>query len=128
MCLGGRKLTKSDVIIWTGAFLGVFDWVTDAVYAASASFASDSLRSACITFVVVQPVWYMFMFLVYVASHEEIDSAKERRSKMLLALPYSLLQQLKLMGSSEARNKMIYDKFQRKDQFLLFNLENSYRV
>jgi len=91
MCLSGRKLTKSDVIIWSGVVLGVLDWISDAAYAASASFASDALRSACVTFVVVQPVWYIFMFLVYVASHEEIDSAQERRTKMLLAFPYSFL-------------------------------------
>ena len=91
MCLSGRKLTKSDVIIWSGVALGILDWVFDVAYAASATFSSDALRSACVTFIVVQPVWYIFMFLVYVASHEEIDSATERRTKMLLAFPYAIL-------------------------------------
>ena len=128
MALGGRKLTKSDVLIWSAVVVGVLDWISDMAYVSSATFASDALHSACVTFVVAQPVWYIFMFVVYVASHEEIDSAKERAEKMCLALPYALLHQFKLMGSFETCNSFIYHKFARRDQFLLFNLENSYRV
>ena len=32
------------------------------------------------------------------------------------------------MGSFESCSNLIYDKFVRRDQFLLFNIENSYRV
>lgn len=68
------------------------------------------------------------MFIVYVASHEEIENAKERRTKMLLAFPYAILQQLKLMAAHTPSNDYIYNKFKKRDQFLLFNMENSYRI
>jgi hypothetical protein len=63
----------------------------------------------------MQPLWYVFMFIVYVVSHEEIGSAKERREKVFLSLPYAGLQWFKLMGSFEKFNEFIYEKFARRD-------------
>ena len=129
MCLArNQKLTKSDVIIWAGVLIGVADWVTDLAYAGNVKLASEALRSACITFVILQPTWYIFMLIVYIASHEELDNVKDRRTKMLLAFPYAILQQLKLMAAGTPFNDCIYNRFKRRDQFLLFNMENSYRI
>jgi hypothetical protein len=128
MALGGRKLTKAQVIIWSGVILGILDWLSDLVYASTAEFATSGGKRACISFIIMQPLWYVFMFVVYVVSHEEIGLAKERCEKVLLSIPYAGLQWFKLMGSFEQFNEFIYEKFSRRDQFLLFNLENSYRI
>ena len=64
------KLRINDIIIFSGVILGVLDWITDAAYAANAEFQSPGLKSACSTFVILQPAWYFFMFIVYIASHE----------------------------------------------------------
>lgn len=128
MRIGGRNVQPSEAVIWLGVLLGVLDWFTDGVYYAQAKFASDSLESACLTFIFFQPLWYIFMFIVYIASHEHIEDRGERGEKMCLAVPYAVLQQLKLLGSFDKTNMIIFGKFLRRDQFLLFNLENSYRV
>jgi hypothetical protein len=108
--MGAQKLASSDLLIWTGLILGILDWLTDMIYVSKVQFGSNGLRSACLTFVIIQPVWYFFMYVVYVSSHEELPS-QERRKKILLAVPYALLQQLKLIGRFETSNNIIYDKF-----------------
>jgi hypothetical protein len=40
MELGGRKLTKAQVIIWSGVILGILDWLSDLIYASTAEFAT----------------------------------------------------------------------------------------
>ena len=45
-----------------------------------------------------------------------------------MALPYTVLMQTKLLGSFEICNVMIYEKFRKRDLFLAFNMENSYRI
>lgn len=68
------------------------------------------------------------MFIVYIASHEQFESMAERKQKFKFAIHYTLLNQFKLLANFEKYNKIVYDKFPEKEQFLLFNLENSFRV
>ena len=76
----------------------------------------------------MQPLWYFFMFIVYIASHEQFESMQERKQKFKYAIHYTFLNQFKLLANFERYNKVVYDKFPQKEQFLLFNLENSFRV
>ena len=73
-------------------------------------------------------MWYAFMYIVYIATHKAIETRAERSEKMCLLLPYAVLQQLKLLGSFEKTNLIIFEKFLQRDQYEMFNLENSYRV
>jgi hypothetical protein len=66
------KFSVSDLIIWSGVFLGILDWLTDMIYCSNVEFASKSMKSACVTFIAAQPIWYFFMFVVYVGSHESL--------------------------------------------------------
>jgi hypothetical protein len=119
----------NDLIILSGVVLGVLDWISDAAYASSASFEENpGLKSACVAFVCLQPAWYFFMFVVYIASHEQFESMQERKKKLIFAFHYTFLQQFKLLANFERYNRVVYDKFEQKEQFLLFNLENSFRV
>lgn len=120
------KFTVSDVIIWAGIILGILDWLSDMVYNTNVEFNSPNMKIACVTFIALQPIWYMFMFIVHVGSHESLDR-DEKKSKMHLAIPFAVLHWFKLMGGSENYNRHITDKF-KKDHQLFFNLENSYRM
>jgi hypothetical protein len=122
------KLRVNDIIILSGVVLGLLDWITDAAYASQVKFESKGLQTAQVTFVVMQPVWYFFMFIVYIASHEQFESITERKQKFRYAFLYTFLHQFKLLANFERYNKVIYDKFPQKEQFLLFNLENSFRI
>jgi hypothetical protein len=72
------KLSVSDLIIWSGVSLGILDWLTDMTYYSNVEFASGSLRMACIICIMAQPIWYLFMFLVYVGSHESLEKAEKK--------------------------------------------------
>ena len=84
------KFTVSDCIIWSGIALGILDWLTDMVYCSNVEFASGSIKSACVTFIAFQPIWYVFMFVVYVGSHEALEK-EDKKSKMVIAIPYAVL-------------------------------------
>ena len=76
----------------------------------------------------MQPAWYFFMFIVYIASHEQFESMQEKKKKFVFAFHYTFLHQFKLLANFEKYNQVVYGKFEQKEQFLLFNLENSFRV
>jgi hypothetical protein len=116
------------LLIWAGFGLGVLDWITDWAYLSNSQFGTPQLKGSCLLFIILQPILYVFLYFVYIISHEEIETAKERSLKMALMLPYAALMQFKLLGSFEDLNRYFFNKFKRKDQFLLFNLENSYRL
>ena len=122
------RLTISDFIIWSGVVIGVGDWVLDLIYAVSSDFASPGIGKAALTFVLLQPIWYIFMFMVYIGSHEHIEDSAERKAKMMIAFPYAFLAQFRLLGAHDGANAYIYDQFPRKDEFVFFNMENSYRI
>lgn len=73
---------------------------------------------------------YLFIYVVHIGSSDidSFENPQERKGLMVYALPYTILHQFKAMGGFEDCNDFIYAKFKRRDQFLLFNLENSYRV
>lgn len=121
------KFTVSDLVIFAGIALGILDWLTDMIYASNVEFASAGMKSACVTFIVFQPVWYIFMFVVYVGSHEALEK-EDKKQKMVIAIPFAVLHWLKLMGGNENYNRQIADKFRKQDQFQFFNIENSYRI
>ena len=73
------KLRINDLVILSGVVLGVLDWITDAAYAHKVEFESKGLKTAQTTFVIMQPLWYFFMFIVYIASHEQFESMQERK-------------------------------------------------
>ena len=69
-----KKLTKADVLISVGLIVGVMDWISDIIYLAVVEFEEASLNTAGVTFVLIQPVFYAFIFVVYILSHQEIEN------------------------------------------------------
>ena len=80
----------SHVLIWYGVIFGILDWISDIVYFGSVKFHNDTLKSACCTFIVIQPIWYIFLYGVYVASHSSIEGRCERLRLILIAPIYGL--------------------------------------
>jgi hypothetical protein len=56
------------VILWYGVVFGNLDWLSDLIYAANADFYGTGLKNACAAFCVIQPIFYIFLFSIYVAS------------------------------------------------------------
>ena len=68
----------SYLLLWYGIIFGMLDWISDIVYYSHIPFHNSSLKAACIVFIILQPIWYIFLYIVYVASHPEIDSHRDR--------------------------------------------------
>ena len=78
-------------IIWFGILIGILDIVIDILYYIKTDFANQSLKIGCIVFIIILPIWYMFIYIVYVASNTDIDTKKERAIKIILAPLYGIL-------------------------------------
>ena len=115
-------------IIWAGIALGILDVLTDIAYYSKASFANTSLKSGCLVFIFFQPVWYFFIYLVYIASHTEISSGKERTIKLLIAPIYLALQYLKLLPGIERVHYLFSYMFSFSEKHKFLTLENCYKL
>ena len=68
------------------------------------------------------------MYTVYVGSHQDCDSAKDRFKKMALGPLYALTQQTKILGGIEKVHDKFANWFVMKEPFHLITLENCFKV
>ncbi len=87
---GSGGVTFGSIIIYIGIVLGNIEWILDILFALTTDFVSPALGQAAIVFLLAQPVWFWFMYTAYVGSHQEIDSGKERCSKLMWGSVYTL--------------------------------------
>ena len=118
----------SYIIIYYGVIFGILDWISDIVYFSSVKFENDSLKAACATFIVIQPIWYIFLYTVYMASHTTIESPKERLRLILLSPLYALLQYSKILGGFFKLHDFFLIRFKIKDTLQLLTLENCFKI
>ncbi len=116
------------LIIWVGIILGIADILTDIAYYKNATFTNASLQSACAVFILIQPIWYIFIYMVYIASHAEIHSTKERFIKLLGTPVFALLEYLKLLPGIERLHDFFSYLFSMTDKHKLLTIENCYKV
>jgi len=79
----------NQVLIWVFLVLGVLEWLIDIVYVSSTEFASTALERAAKIFIAMQPVFFFFIYFVYIGSHSDINSCCERSKKLVLAPIYA---------------------------------------
>jgi hypothetical protein len=101
-------------IIWFGVLLGILDWFTDVLYNTNSKFSSNELKNAQRTFLMIQPLWYFFLFAVYVGSHTEIQGTGSRAKALLLAPVFMVLQMTKLMGGPTKAHMCVSNNFSEK--------------
>jgi hypothetical protein len=65
----GSGVSLGSIIIIAGIILGNLEWLLDMTFAFTIKFESPALSQAALVFVLAQPLWYWFMFTVYIASH-----------------------------------------------------------
>ena len=84
-------------VLWYGVVFGILDWVSDIIYVLSKQAQnedgeiSSAMLNACVAFIVLQPVFYLFIHTVYMASHSEINTFKDRVILVGLSPVYALL-------------------------------------
>lgn len=116
------------LIIWFGIILGIADIITDIAYYKSTEFSNNSLKSACAVFILIQPIWYTFIYIVYVASHSEIYTTKERIIKVLATPIFAVLEYLKLLPGIERFHDLFSYIFSFNEKHKLMTIENCYKI
>jgi hypothetical protein len=61
-----------------------------------------------VIFLLAQPLFYWFIFSIYILNHPDIRNTKERFKKLAVGPLYALLQQLKLLTAVD----LVYLKFE----------------
>lgn len=118
----------SLIIIWYGVIFGILDWISDIAYYNNTVFYNQSLGNACLGFIVIQPIFYIFLFIIYMASSPQIDNNKERFRMILISPLYALLQYTKVLAAHERVHDYFLKKFNIKENMKLITLENCFRV
>jgi hypothetical protein len=116
------------LIIWVGIILGLADILTDIAYYKKTTFANSSLKSACAVFILIQPIWYLFIYIVYIASHAEIHSTKERVIKLLATPVFAILEYLKILPGIERLHDFFSYLFSMNEKHKLLTIENCYKL
>jgi hypothetical protein len=76
----------------------------------------------------MQPLWYLFICLLYVGQSAEVKSPQERTRKVLFAPLYMVLQQTKLLSGLEDVHRWHNDLVGYDEVFNLTTLEGSFRI
>ena len=76
----------------------------------------------------LQPIFYIFLHLVYMAANSEIQTVTQRVKLIALSPVYAALQYTKLLGASSFAQKKLYDKLEVSAPLKLVTLENCFKV
>ena len=57
--------TSGQAFLYTGIVLGNFEYLFYLIWAASSEFTSGSASKAAWIFIITQPLWPMFIFMLY---------------------------------------------------------------
>jgi len=122
-----KGFCASLVLIYCFVF-GILDWASDIWYYIASDFKTTSMEQACLIFILLQPFWYLFVYIAYVATHNEIESTTDRIRKVALAPIYALGQQFKLFGTFECTHALFAHRFGVNDSYKLFLIDNCFIV
>lgn len=115
-----------------GVVLGILDWIIDIIYTAVTDFENDGLQSAAVGFILLQPLFYGFVFAVYGLSHPNSDPDRKVRMKYLYLSPlFSVLMYFKLLPAYEKIFRWFSHKFKismEDNNMAMFTIENYYRL
>jgi hypothetical protein len=63
-----KSFTSGHVVIWLGIICGNLEFVLSIIYAIySQKTMGVSYRKAWATFIILQPIWYLFISVLYIA-------------------------------------------------------------
>lgn len=78
-------------LLWYGVLFGILDWLSDIIYVSTKQIENEALKNAVAAFIVLQPVLYLFIHAIYMASHTAIESYKDRMVLISLSPIYAIL-------------------------------------
>jgi len=109
--------------------LGNLEFLAYIAWAAGAEFTSSTASKACWIFIIMQPVWNMFIFVLYMGQHSDIRHGGDRCKKILISPLFALAMQAKVLAGIDSLHNRFCIRFNAPDvKFNLMTLENLYRI
>ena len=125
------KCTAGQVFLWVGIILGILEYLFYIIWAASTDFAGSGSATTSAVFLITQPLWSFFIWLLYMGQHQhnDIREGGERCKKLLYAPLFTLAMQSKLLASHDGFHEVFCNRFDVSEiKFNLMTVENLYRV
>ena len=123
------KCTPGQVFLTVGIVLGNLEYLLYIVWGLSAEFQSPTAEKACWIFIITQPLWSMFVYILYMGQATDIREGGERCKKIGVGPLFALAMQSKLLASVDSIHHKFCVKFGVPDvKFNLMTLENLYRI
>jgi len=72
------KTSLGQIIIYSGILIGNLEWILAAAYAGITFFPDEGHYKAQVVFLLVQPAFYLFVYVLYIGQHNDCHSMKER--------------------------------------------------
>jgi vacuolar-type H+-ATPase subunit I/STV1 len=69
-----KSFTTGHIIIWLGIVCGNVEVFFSIICVFANTFASVPFRKAWVTFIIMQPLWYLFISVLYIAQSPEVKT------------------------------------------------------
>ena len=123
------KCTPGQIFLSIGVVLGNLEYLAYIVWALTAKFPSDNASKIAWIFIITQPLWSMFIYILYIGQHSDIRHGSERCKKIIFSPIFMLSMQTKVLSGFDSLHHRFCVRFGLPDvKFNLMTLENLYRV
>lgn len=123
------KCTPGKVFLWLGVVIGNLEYLAYIIWAAGAEFTPGSASKACWIFIITQPLWCIFIYVLYMGQHSDIRTGGDRCKKIAVGLPFMLAMQVKLLSGIDSIHHRFTIRFNLPEvKFKLMTLENLFRI
>ena len=112
-----------------GVILGNIEYLVYIVWAITTDFKQTTAQKACWLFIVTQPLWHLFIYVLYMGQHNDIRTGGERCKKIVISPLFALAMQAKLLANFDSIHHRFCIRFNTPDvKFNLMTLENLFRI
>ena len=123
------KCTPGKVFLTLGIVIGNLEYLVYIIWALGADFTSGTGSKACWIFIITQPLWYLFIYVLYMGQHSDIRTGGERCKKIAVSPLFMLAMQFKLLSSLDNIHHRFSIRFNLPEvKFKLMTLENLFRI
>ena len=126
--MAAAKCTPGLVFLWTGMILGNLEYLLYVVWGLATDFQSGTAGKACALFLLTQPLWSLFIYVLYIGQHADLANS-DRCRKLAIGPLFMLAMQAKVLSGHDGVHRRFCARFDLSEtKFALMTRENLYRV
>ena len=123
------KCTPGKVFLWTGIIIGNLEWYLYLLWAGTTDYETDTGPKIAWILLITQPLWAMFIFILYMGQHSDIRTGSERCKKIGISPIFMVAHQTKLLSGVDQIHHRFTIFFGLPElKFKLMALESLYRL